>query len=57
MQRVTNTDVLVAWLIPITVNEAAFIRADGYRRFEDLLIDQDPDLQDLRRPPVVLPGS
>lgn len=45
------------WLVPVHAVEARWIRAhqDGGYPFEDLLQDQDPDLLDLRRPPLLLP--
>ena len=37
------------WLIPITGREAAFVAAQGWRRFEEELEERDPDVFDLRR--------
>jgi hypothetical protein len=44
------------WLVPIHAAEAEWINRhdDATIRFEDLLQDQDPDLLDLRRPPLRL---
>lgn len=43
-----------AWLVPITRDEAAFIRTKGWKEFEELLCSTDPDLLDLNRSSVVL---
>ena len=42
-------DVAIAWLVPITTDEADFISRHGWDAFEDKLVDQDPDLVDFRR--------
>lgn len=41
------------WAVPITVAEAHFVGEQGWRAFEQLLVDGDPDLLDLERPSVV----
>lgn len=46
--------VAIVWLIPITEQETAFIRANGWPAFEDLLVRQDPDLLDPVRPQLDL---
>ncbi|MFC6153094.1 suppressor of fused domain protein [Nocardioides yefusunii] len=50
-------DVQVLWLVPITSAEARFVREQGWEAFEDLLVDQDPDLVDVFRAPVKLPAA
>jgi hypothetical protein len=51
----TDPGTLFMWLIPIHASEAAYVREKGWSSFEDLLVQQDPDLMDLRRPSVELP--
>src|SRR5579871_2861200 len=41
--------VVIAWLIPITASEAAYVRSHGWRRFEALLVEKNPDLTNLNR--------
>ncbi len=41
------------WLIPITEAEAGFRKRNGVSRFEQLLVERDPNLFDVRRPSVV----
>ena len=41
------------WLVPITSKEAEFIRQNGWSKFEDLLIEKDPDLLDFSRGSIV----
>jgi hypothetical protein len=40
---------VLAWLVPITLNEAEFVKTHGWERFEDELCRADPDLLDLKR--------
>ncbi|CDR88978.1 uncharacterized protein SPSC_06350 [Sporisorium scitamineum] len=47
-------DVIFAWLIPIAPSELAFVKNEGWSKFEDLLVKQDPNLPDLRCSPLVL---
>ena len=42
--------VVMTWLVPITDDEANYIRTHGWRAFEDALLAEDPDLTDLLRP-------
>lgn len=44
---------VLAWLVPISAAEADFVRQDGWSAFENLLVSEDPDLFDLRRPGLV----
>jgi hypothetical protein len=48
-------DVVFVWVIPIAPSELAFVKSAGWSKFEDLLVEQDPDLLDLHRSPLVLP--
>lgn len=47
--------VVIAWLVPITAQEALFARTAGRARFEEELERQDPDLLDFRRNTMTLP--
>ncbi|MFF1872861.1 suppressor of fused domain protein [Streptomyces sp. CB03911] len=49
-----GSEVVIVWLIPITQDESAFIRAHGWEPFEEALARQDPDLLDPARPPLQL---
>jgi hypothetical protein len=42
-----------AWLVPITSDEAGFVRTKGWEAFEDRLVSLDPDLLDLSRRSIV----
>src|SRR5438132_10707921 len=43
----------LAWLVPITSQEAQMVREQGWDRFEDLLCQSNPDLLDVGRPSIV----
>ncbi|WP_082306870.1 suppressor of fused domain protein [Bacillus sp. FJAT-27245] len=45
--------IIMAWLIPITSEEAEFIRKNGWEEFEVKLEVSDPDLIDLNRKSIV----
>ncbi len=45
--------VVFAWVVPVTQGEADYIGRNGWRAFEDLLMETDPDLLDIHRPSVV----
>jgi len=45
--------VVLAWLFPITASEANYVRDRGFRAFEALLLEHDPNLVDIHRPSVV----
>ncbi|MFI5711513.1 suppressor of fused domain protein [Kribbella sp. NPDC051620] len=45
--------IVIAWLIPISPAEADFVRRRGSDAFQELLIEQDPNLMDLFRDSVV----
>ncbi len=47
--------VAMVWLAPITASEADFVRAAGWERFEDALVEHDPDLLTFERPSMALP--
>lgn len=42
--------VAVVWLVPISADEAIYVRTHGWRAFEDRLVENDPDLTDFFRP-------
>jgi hypothetical protein len=42
--------IVFAWLVPITANEASFVRSRGWSAFEKKLEEHDPDLLDMPRP-------
>jgi hypothetical protein len=41
------------WLVPISHAEAHYVWEHGWEKFEDLLVERDPDLLDLMRPSLV----
>ncbi|MBT2534150.1 suppressor of fused domain protein [Arthrobacter sp. ISL-48] len=44
--------IVIAWLIPLFKEEAAFARTHGWEALERLLVENDPDLTDWHRPPL-----
>ncbi|MBV1829708.1 suppressor of fused domain protein [Komagataeibacter sp. AV436] len=48
----SGAPIVMIWLIPVYESEKAYIRAQGWRRFEDDLDRLDPDLLDLHRQPI-----
>ena len=48
-------EIVIAWLAPITTEEADYIIGHGWNAFEDVLADQDPELVDFGRSGVPLP--
>ncbi|MDQ0577190.1 suppressor of fused domain protein [Agromyces albus] len=50
--REAGHDVVIAWLVPITTSEAEYVKAHGWERFEDVLVEQAPDLIDFSRAAV-----
>ncbi len=45
-------EVITAWAIPVTTSEIAFIAAQGWTAFKDVVEEAQPDLFDLHRAPV-----
>lgn len=43
----------IVWTVPIAKKEAEFITQKGWNRFEDLLVEQNPDLLNLKREGVI----
>lgn len=48
----TDPPTVLVWLVPLHGIEAAFVKSNGWSRFEDLLEIKDSDLLDLNRPPL-----
>jgi len=48
--EVEGESVVIAWLIPISRSEAAFVTEHGWPAFEERLVATDPDLTDVDRP-------
>ena len=48
-ESASHGPVVMAWLVPITSKEAQFISRYGWDRFEDELVEKDPDLLDVYR--------
>lgn len=48
-------DTVIAWLVPLSDSEAAFVTDHGWEVFESRLAIDDPDLTDVRREPLNLP--
>lgn len=46
-------EVAIVWLVPVHPSEADFVRTSGWQAFEHLLQEQDPDLFDPLRAPLV----
>ncbi len=46
--------VIMAWLVPITQDEAVYVTGQGWDKFEALLIRDNPDLLDFQRPSIVV---
>jgi hypothetical protein len=46
-------EVIFAWLIPITRSESDYVFSNGWHRFEEKLVLEDPDLLDVFRLSVV----
>ena len=44
-----GTEVVIAWLVPISLSEARFVRERGWRAFEERLAESDPDLTNVFR--------
>jgi hypothetical protein len=49
----TEPATVVAWLFPVTDDEAEVVRTRGWSHFEDLLEAADVDLLDLERSSIV----
>ena len=44
--------IVISWLVPLFPAEAAFVTTHGWPALEDLLVQYDPDVTDLHRPPL-----
>lgn len=49
-----DEQIAIVWLVPVTAAEAAYARARGWKKFEERLVETDPDLTDLYRPSIPL---
>ena len=49
----TTPETVMVWAVPIHESEAAYVRNKGWEAFEDLMVEKDPDLFDLKRKPMV----
>jgi Suppressor of fused protein (SUFU) len=49
----SDVPVAVVMLVPVTGDEAEFVRSHGVDAFTDLVGDEDPNLLDWRRPPFL----
>ena len=47
---------VIVWMVPITRSEIEFLERRGPEAFDDLMAEQDPDVFDLSRPSLELPG-
>lgn len=44
-----GSDIVFAWMVPITKTEADFVRRESWDKLENILIDQGTDLLDINR--------
>lgn len=51
--RTEGVDVVVAWLVPVTADEAGAVREHGWDWFEDRLVEVQPELTDPCRASVL----
>jgi len=49
----SNPATVFVWLIPITGQEAEFVKSTGWSKFEDILERSSPDFWDLDRESVI----
>jgi hypothetical protein len=49
----TSPSTVLVWLIPLLPEEAHYVHQHGWKSFETLLEQKNPDLLDLRRMPVI----
>ena len=52
-KREDGEDVVFAWLVPITTEEAHFVHKRGWQALETNLEERDPDLLDFKRPSMM----
>ncbi|REK75634.1 suppressor of fused domain protein [Paenibacillus paeoniae] len=50
---VGDLSIIQAWLVPITFDEAIFIKQYGWEEFEDMLVKVDPDLINFKRVSII----
>lgn len=44
--------IAIAWLVPISANEANYVHKHGWSKFEELMERKNPDLVDIHRKPL-----
>lgn len=49
----SEKEIIMVWLVPITKSEAAYVTEFGWKQFEELLEQVDPDLTDFHRESIV----
>ena len=49
--------IVLAWLVPISQRESAYVSSLGWSAFEDRLTELDPDLTDIYREPLPLDAT
>jgi hypothetical protein len=47
--------IVIAWLVPISADEASYVKQHGWEAFETHLAETDPDLTDVFRPSLPVP--
>jgi hypothetical protein len=52
-QKTNSTNIIIAWLVPISAMEADFVKRNGWSQFESVLEKKDPDLLDPYRNSVI----
>jgi hypothetical protein len=52
-----GTNIAIAWLVPISRNEAHYVQERGWRDFEQRLTEVDPDLANVYREPLTFSGN
>jgi hypothetical protein len=51
--RTSSPHTVMVWLIPLLKEEAVFVKANGWNRFEEVLEHENPDLMELNRVSIV----
>lgn len=51
--RLSSPDTVIVWLLPLLKEEALFVKAYNWSRFEDILEGKNPDLMNLNRVSIV----
>lgn len=48
-----GVSIIIAWVFPVYPNEADYIQTRGWSAFQDLLIQNEPDVMNASRPPLL----